>query len=128
MNKKFNQEKFSKDLTDLNRHELGSISLEDIIDVSILDGAKRKEYLANAEQIWNNPVFVNEIKIMIQAQLEFIGKECAEFAQTLVARGTINGASILREVIQAYHMEYRESTKQKDKDFDPFAIGVGSDV
>ena len=59
MNKKFNQEKFSKDLTDLNRHELGSISLEDIVDVSVLDGAKRKEYLANAEQIWNNPVFVN---------------------------------------------------------------------
>lgn len=128
MKKKFDQEKFSQDLTVLNRHELGSISLKDLINVSLLEGENRRVYLAKAEQIWMNSVFVNEIKVMIQAQLEFIAKECPEFAQMLVGRGTINGASILKERIQMLHVEYRELTKQKDEDFDPFAIGVGGVV
>lgn len=128
MKKKFDQEKFSKRLTDLNRNQLGSISLDDIDIVDKLEGAKRHAYLAHAESLWRNPVFANEIKVMVQAQLEFIGKECSEFSHMLVGRGTINGASILRERIQTLHAEFAELTKSVDKEFDPFAVSVGGDI
>lgn len=112
---------FSGMLTDLNRNQLGSISLKDINNITEYSSSEGKQYLQDAEVLWNNPVFQNEIKKMIQIQLEFIGNEATEISQVFVARGTINGVQLLHEWIEMLHNKYTQQTKPKE-DFDPLSL------
>jgi len=110
-----------KKITELMRHQIGSINLSDLIDISTLTLSERKKYLQDAETLWNNPVFKNEIKFIIQKQIEFIGMEARDILEVSVGRGTVNGATLLSERIQALHIEYIEDTKPKEK-FDEFGL------
>lgn len=114
------KQNFSEMLTDLNRNQLGSISLKDINDVTRFTTGERKQYLQDAEVLWTNPVFQNEIKKMIQVQLEFMGNEATEISQVFVARGTINGVQCFHEWIEMLHNEYTQLNKPEE-DFDPLS-------
>lgn len=119
--KKNKKKTFSEKVTDLNRHELGSIDLSDRLVIPNLKGESRMNYLRSAELVFNNESFKNEIKALVQAQLEFIANETTSFEQVLVGRGTLNGLFILEEVFEKYHNEFIELTKRPE-DFDPFEV------
>jgi hypothetical protein len=119
--KKLIKKSFNELLTDLNRNQLGSISLNDINNIQNFSASERKSYLQDAEVIWSNPVFQNEVKKIVQTQLEFIAKFTTEQSQVYVGRGTINGIMILYEWIEKLHNEYTQLTKPEEK-FDPFDL------
>lgn len=104
-----------KTITDFNRNQIGSIDISDLQYVEKLSESERKGYIQQAELIWNNPVFHNEIKIMIQAQLEFIGMKANDMNQILTARGTINGIDLFRERFVVYHNEHLKAIQPPEK-------------
>jgi hypothetical protein len=112
-----------KTVVEFNRHQIGSISLTDIDYIDSLSVSDRRNYLQQAENIWTNPVFQNEIKTIIQKQLEFIGMESKDYNQILIGRGTINGVSLLQERLETLHSEYIQGIKPPEK-FDEFDVGV----
>lgn len=115
----------SPTIVDLNRHQLGSIDLTDILDGDALLGEERKEYLRNAELLWVNPVFQHETKKIIRKQLEFIGIQAPDLEAILVGRGTINGVDLLRERVEKLHVLHKEKPEQSTPlDFNKFEIGV----
>lgn len=107
-------------LIEINRHCIGSINLTDIVNVDRLTPAERLDYLKGAEHIFKSPIFQNELKIMIQTQLEFIGWNSADFEQVLMGRGTLNGIDLLMERFSKLYEEYKQATRPEDKDFDKF--------
>ncbi len=110
-------------LLELARHQVGSINLRDIVDADLLTGESKAQYLANAELVWVNPVFKNELYRIIRKQLEFIAMQSSDFDQTLVGRGTINGADLIRERFETLHIQYADRNKPKEK-FDKFEISA----
>ena len=107
-------------LTENTRHVLGSINLSDMVDIGSLTPADKLNYLKEAEGVYQNEVFQNELKIMVQAQLEFIGLNAANYDEVIMGRGTMNGFSLMQERFSILHNEYRQAIKPEDKDFDPF--------
>ncbi len=120
--KKVSKKKLLETIVKINRHQIGSIDLADIIDVDALKPSDKKIYLQEAEVLWSNPVFQNETKKIIRLQLEFIGMNAEYFEQMLVGRGTINGCDLLRERIEKLHLEYKDSTQSTEEKFDEFEI------
>lgn len=112
-----------KTIVDFNRNQIGSISLKDIDSLDNLTISERKGYLQQAESIFNNPVFQNEIKIIVQKQLEFMGMKARNMEEVWVSRGTINGVDLFRERIETLHSEYIQAIKPPEK-FDEFDVGV----
>jgi hypothetical protein len=119
--KKTTKKTFAQKSVELNRHQLGSINLNDRLVIHTLKGTARTNYIRSAELVFVNEAFKNEIKALIQAQLEFIANQASDFDQVLFGRGTINGLFILEEVFEKYHNEFIELTKQPE-DFDRFEI------
>jgi hypothetical protein len=113
--------KKNKTVVDLNRHQIGSIDLSDLIWVEKLSESDRKKYLQDAEMVWANPVFQNEILRMIQAQLEFIGMQALTWEQSLVGRGVINGLDLIKTQMENYHNQHLQAIRPAEK-FDKFEI------
>ena len=112
-----------KTIVDFNRNQICSVSLKDIDNIDDLTVVDRKNYLQQAESLYSNPVFQNEIKVIIQKQLEYMGMEAKNMEEVWVSRGTINGIDLLRERIEALHSEYIQAIKPAEK-FDRFEVGV----
>lgn len=104
----------AKILLELNRHQIGSINLSDVVTPETLLPEQRTQYLREAESLWKNIVFQNELKLIMRRQLEFVGMQAADFDQVMVARGTINGSSLLLEKIEQLHIQFMEKTKRPE--------------
>jgi hypothetical protein len=120
MKERSKKKDLKKELICINRKLIGSISLNDIIFEEELTPTEQKKYLQDAEMIYNNPVFSNELKKMIQRQLEFIGMESTSQDEVYIARGTMNGFDLLIERFSTLHKKYEQATKPEDTDFDKF--------
>lgn len=105
------------------RHALGSISLEEI---KVLDEkmskTERADYLRNAELVFKNPVFQNEIARIIREQEKFTAAMAETWEAVLVGRGTIHAAVLLEDRFAHLHLEYKAMIEPEDKDFDPHEI------
>lgn len=113
--------KINEDLVKLNRHFLGSIDLDDIVNADTLTGTDRKIYLENAEVLFSNPVLMNELRRAVKLQVEFIAREAIGDEQVYIGRGGINMADLLVERFNNLHAEYKEETKREDP-FDPYGV------
>lgn len=113
----------NSDLLDATRHALGSINLKDIEDADTLVGETELSYLGKASAIWTNPVFRNEIARIIRLQLEFTGMQASNFEQTIVGRGTINAADLIKSRFENLHTRYLDRTKPKES-FDKFEVSA----
>jgi hypothetical protein len=111
---------FNEKITENTRHVLGSINLSDVVDINSFTPADKLNYLKVAEGVYQNEVFQNELKMMVQAQLEFIGLNAANYDEVIMGRGTMNGCTLMLERFSILHNEYRQAIKPEDKDFDPF--------
>lgn len=111
---------FNDKAAENTRHVLGSINLSDLVDVNLLTPTDKLNYLKEAEGMFQNTTFQNELKTMIQAQLEFIALNAANYEEVIMGRGTMNGLSLMLERFSTLHNEYKQATKLEDKDFDPF--------
>lgn len=90
-----------KKSAELLRRELGSIDLFDIEDLKKVE-LTDEEAMAragDAELFYKNH-FEKVLKLFIQKQLEFCGKEAENPGQFLFGRGTINGLCLLDEWFQ----------------------------
>ena len=115
--------KLNELVTELNRKQIGSIDLSDIVEDDISE-SKRKNYLQKAESLWTNEVFQNEVKKIMSKQMEFAVCQTSSQDQTYIARGTINGIALIHERIEQLHSEYKELSKPMEvpgKDFDKFS-------
>ena len=110
-----------KTIVDFNRNQIGSISLKDIDTFESLTESEKKGYLQQAESIYMNPVFQNEVKIIVQKQLEYMGMEAKNMEEVWVSRGTINGVDLLRERIETLHSQHLQAIKPAEK-FDEFEV------
>ena len=99
-----------KKLTELNRHQLGTIDLSDAVSVDKMSSSERRTYLEQAEMVFANPVFKKEIATLMQAQIEFVACSSADREQDLVGRGTINGLSLLSERFNELHSQFKDMT------------------
>jgi len=111
---------FNEKATENTRHILGSIDLSNMLDINSFTPTDKLNYLKDAETIFQSVVFQNEMKTMIQAQLEFIGMNAANYDEVIMGRGTMNGFSLMQERFSILHNEYRQAIKPEDRDFDPF--------
>ena len=118
--KKRSKKEFKESLLEINRHIIGSIDLSDMFDIDSLTPSDRLKYLQDSELIYNNNTFQNELKWIVQRQLEFIGMESVEFDHTLVGRGTMNCADLLTERFEKLHEEYKAVTRPEKKAKNPF--------
>jgi hypothetical protein len=109
-----------KNIIETTRHCLGSINLSDMVVVDSLTPTDRLNYLKDAEGVFQNQVFQNELKMMVQAQLEFIGLNAANYEEVIMGRGTMNGIDLMLERFSALHNEYRQAIKPEDKNFNEF--------
>jgi hypothetical protein len=115
--------KVKKDIYDLTRRAIGMISLDDLQETeNELDGVKRLDYLKEAELVFLNRVFQNELKLMMREQMKFISCEAQTLEQVSVERGVVNCLCLLEERFQNMSNEYRKRTAPKDKNFDPFEV------
>lgn len=96
-------------LVALNRHQLGSIDLQDF-----KTRTEEEQEAYDAQVAAAFPVLERDISEMIQAQLEFIGQEALSWEQTLVDRGTINGLSLLLERWTAAKNRHVVKNRQPD--------------
>ena len=82
----------------LTRHELSSIDLSDVEEIRKIKftDEQLKAKASSAEEFYNN-VLENELKLFIQVQLEFIGKEAVNQDQLQFGRGTLNGICLVKE-------------------------------
>ena len=111
----------TKTIVDFNRHQIGSLDLSDLKDLSKMSEAERKTYIQLAESVWNNKAFQNEILFLIQKQLEFMGMEVDSYEKVLVSRGTINGIDLIRQRFETYHTQHLEAIKPAEQ-FNRFEI------
>jgi hypothetical protein len=119
---------FKPNLTRLTAEQLsclGVFSSKEIQDSDKLQGAERKIYLQNAALIYSNPVFVNEIRLLIEAQKEFIACESEDYQQVCIGRGTINGLTLILERVEAFKNEYNSITKGEDPPVDDPSRVIG---
>ena len=82
----------------LNKKQLVSIDLKDIFEIEEkrLNDGELKERAGNAYGFYKS-YFEDVIKLLIQEQLEFLGKTAETQEQLLFARGTINGLYIIQD-------------------------------
>ena len=82
---------------ELLRHFLASINLEDIEELQkvTLNEADSLSRAIDAELFYTNH-FSKVIKLFIQVQLEYIGKEADNAEQLMFGRGTINGLMLIK--------------------------------
>lgn len=118
--KKRSKKTLIKELVEINRNFIGGISLKDLVYEDKLTPSEKLKYLQDAELVYNNIVFQNELKRIIQTQLEFMGMEAIGMEQIYVSRGTMNGMDLLTERFLTLHNEYKEATKPEDTNFDEF--------
>jgi hypothetical protein len=111
---------FNEKITENTRHVLGSINLSDVVDINSFTPADKLNYLKEAEGVYQNEVFQNELKMMVQAQLEFIGLNAANYEEVIMGRGTMNGIDLMLERFSILHNEYRQAIKPEDKNFNEF--------
>jgi len=112
--------KFTKDMLNVARANLKSVSILDIIDADKLSAGDRKNYLAAAHETYLNPVFHNELKNLIALQKDFVAMQAENERQSDYGRGVINGAALLYERIQQLNFEYESSLREKSgQEFDP---------
>lgn len=117
--------KLNEVIVEINRRQIGLIEPTDIDTTEQMSDSERKIYLQKAESIWANDVFQKEISNIIQKQMEFAVCQTSGQDQTYIARGTINGVSLLHERLEQLHNEYQELSKPSQipgKDFDKFSI------
>jgi len=82
----------------LLRHELASIDMSDILEL-LNEKASNNEVreIAGTAEIFYRTIFEKRLKLLIQKQLEFMGKEASNEYQLHFARGTINGLMLIDE-------------------------------
>ena len=101
---------FNKSATLLNRHQLGSLSLDDARDE--LEETKQKERNASIATSYKHIEI--SIKKLIIAQQEFMANQCENESQLLFGRGTTNGLSLVLEEMQSYKNQHEELSKPKE--------------
>lgn len=85
-----------------------------------LEKYDKEDYLVYAVDILENPMFQEEIKRIVFEQVNYIATQSPTEQSSLLARGTINGVSLLKERI----MQYREIFEQKQKDRNDDVTGL----
>lgn len=104
---------------DLTRHQLGSIDLTDFESLLPQNEEERKayvRYIASGFKPHLSPVG----KKLIQAQLEFLGKEAIDWEKSLFAKGTLNGIMLLYEEFEKCFGEHIQDIIDANKsNFNP---------
>lgn len=85
---------------DLTREYLSSIDLSDIQEIKKrkeeIDPKEEEAIAIEASKFYKN-YFEEELKLFIQAQLEFIAKDVNNESKLQFARGTFNGLCLIRD-------------------------------
>ena len=100
----------------LLRRNLGSVDFEEIERLRGME-LTEEEFNARAsatEAFWNH-YFETVLKLKIQEQLEFIGKEATDADQWLFGRGTLNGMSLIKEWFEEQAGVSRQKGLPEDK-------------
>ena len=85
-----------KKAAELNRHQLGSIDLGDILEEEKITDIEQLELALRAVE-FNHAYFEKVLKEFINEQLKFIGMKADSENQLLFGRGTINGLFLVQE-------------------------------
>ena len=80
-----------------------------------LTEAEKKDYEAEASMIANSKVFQREIKYLFGGQALYIATQSANWDQTLVGRGTINGIALVEERFKLLDSRHKESIKPTEE-------------
>jgi hypothetical protein len=108
----------NKELTLLNRHQLGLISVKDLIDIdSKITGNDRKGYVALVASVWS--LLESEIRNAICEQVDYMARHSENWEQVLMGRGGINFGEVILERFRKLNNEHLENVK-KPEEFDPF--------
>lgn len=110
----------NKKLTELNAHQLGLITSEDLNDpIDDLDQNERKKYVALISSVYD--VLKGELNQAIRKQVEHIAKTSQSWEQVLIGRGAINMGYVLLDRFQAFKDEHIENIKPEEE-FDKHEI------
>ena len=103
--------KIDKDSLELLRHQLGSISLEDMPEEEMSE-SERQQYTAAISAVF--PRLEKDIKKFLHTQLMFISNEAHTWEHVLFGRGTYNGLALLLDYWKAAHTEYTSKGVKDD--------------
>ena len=115
-----NMEEKNQELTDLNRHQLGLIDVEDLKDpIENLDQNERKEYVANIAMAY--ALIEGELKNAIAKQANFTVRMAESWEKVLIGRGGINMGELLLDRFKNLKAEHTENVKPPEE-FDPHEV------
>lgn len=107
-------QKLRDSATDLNRNQLGAISLDDVRNISKeMTPDERKSYASNVAVIWEQ-FLEKDLKRFIIAQEEFTTGQAQTWEQVLIGRGGINAFALLYEHYKQLHSEHLDNIKPID--------------
>ena len=113
-------DKKTYDILELTRHACGMINLADLKKFDENSSQEeRRIYLGNAEMVFVNPAFQNEIKKIMEEQKDFVAMSARTMDEVSVARGVMNALCLLEERFTQLHNEFK-SKSQVVKKFNRF--------
>ena len=113
------EEKSPEQISELMRHLLGSIDLNDVYELKSMSEEDRKLYNGRIASVFYD--IERDTKELVYNQLLFMGKEAADETQFIFARGTVNGLSLLLDkysTVKAEHDSDIKEQSEKGKEFD----------
>lgn len=107
-------------IVEINRNSLCLIDISKIKNLDEMSDSEKRQYLAQAEAIYSNPVFQNELAILMQGQLELAIQLAQNYEQDLIARGSINGIGVVEERFNELHLKHKSiiPDPQEEEDSD----------
>lgn len=113
-------EKENKTLTELNQEQLKLITIEDlrkgIEDMSV---DERKAYVSRIASVFD--ILEDVCKNAVILQMKHMAEKAKTWEDVLIARGSINGISVMLEWFTDLNHEHIENTRPKE-DFDPHKV------
>lgn len=110
-----------KKVQELIRNQLCSIDLSNIqslLDETITDEEQQER--ANSVEVFYNEWFEKVFKLLLQKQLEFLGKNASNEVDLLFGRGTINGLFLVHDwfldQINLSKARFQEKIQEKENE------------
>ena len=98
---------------DLMRKQLGSVTIEDL-EHEEMDESERKQYCASISAVF--PRLEKDMKVLLHAQMMYIGTQAGNMEEVIFGRGTFNGIDLLLEMWKKAHLEH--TNKEPKEEFD----------
>jgi len=103
----------NKNLTELNAHQLGLITLKDLKDpIDDLDQNERKQYVALVSSV--HSLLKDELRHAIATQERHVGRTAQSWEQVLIGRGGINMGDVLLQRFDQLVNEHKENIKPEE--------------